>query len=126
MGFVSWWKRVWLFRPGDPANRLHPRKYDLMYRFEDCYWWYVGMRRIQRTLVPELYASHGQNGFTVLDAGCGTGGRLLELPTSDMRVGMDLSCNALTYAGKRDLRDLVQAPIERLPFQANSFDAIIS
>jgi len=126
-GLVRWWKQLTVFKPGDPANKLHPRKYDLLYRFEDHHWWFVGMRWIQRSLVPELYAPRAEHdGFRLLDAGCGTGGRLAALPDSGMRVGIDLSWNALAYASKRKLQCLLQAPIERLPFQSDSFDVILS
>jgi SAM-dependent methyltransferase len=126
MSVAAWWKQRWAFTPGDPANRLHPRKYDLLYEFEDRYWWFVGMRRIQRSLVPELYAPHRHDGFRMLDAGCGTGGRLAAIQDSGMRVGIDLSWNALAYASRRDLPWLLQAPIQQLPFRSDSFDVVLS
>jgi SAM-dependent methyltransferase len=41
-------------------------------------------------------------------------------------VGLDLSWDALVLARTRQLRAIVQAPIERLPFQSESFDVVIS
>jgi SAM-dependent methyltransferase len=126
MALRTWWERLWAFTPGDPANRLHPRKYELLYQFEEHHWWFVGMRQIQRSLVPELYRRRDAHHLRVLDAGCGTGGRLRELPPTDLRVGVDLSHHALVYAQQRELVCLIQAPIERLPFHDESFDIVMS
>lgn len=126
MSLSGWWKQLTAFKPGDPANKLHPRKYDLLYRFEDHHWWFVGMRRIQRSLVPEPYTPRHHDGFRLLDAGCGTGGRLAAFPDSGLCVGIDLSWNALAYASKRALPCLIQAPIHRLPFRSDSFDVVLS
>ena len=30
---------------------MEPAEYDYMFHLEDAYWWYVGMRRIARTLL---------------------------------------------------------------------------
>ena len=47
--------------------------YDSMYRLEDSFWWYVGMRKLMWTLLSDIEWPHGMP--KVLDAGCGTGAK---------------------------------------------------
>lgn len=103
-----------------------------MYRIEDTYWWYRGMREIARILIPELFQS--KTLIRVLDAGCGTGARLQHLvETGDWgpesrprRVGVDLFLEGLRFCKMRKLDQLVQASVEDLPFRNETFDFVTS
>ncbi len=62
----------------------------------------------------------------VLEAGCGTGLILARLNNfCTQAVGIDLSAGMLAAARERGLQ-VVQAPIDTLPFPAGSFDTVVS
>ncbi len=104
---------------------------------EDGFWWYRGMRRIARVVVPRLYAAPGAR---VLDAGCGTGANLLDLRASWSRektggdsqpaafagIGVDLSMDAVWFCRSRKTGPLARATITRLPFPDATFDFLHS
>jgi len=97
-------------------------EYALMAAVEDDMWWY---RALHTRLLDALAGVHGR----VLDAGCGTGGFLKKL----RRRRPELSAVGCDYAeegvrstvGKSDAL-VVRASIDRLPFAANCFDAVVS
>jgi SAM-dependent methyltransferase len=95
-------------------------------RIEDTHFWFRARNEVIGTLLKQV-APASQNGFKVLEVGCGTGNvlRLLEriLPGATI-VGMDLFDNGLRFARQRTSASfLVQADLERLPFAA-SFDLV--
>lgn len=96
-----------------------------MYRVEDSYWWYRGMRKMARAFVPELFRLGA--GARLLDAGCGTGANLSHVKNEGAgawAVGLDLSFDALRFCRKRGLGPLVRGSIEALPFRSGVFDAV--
>lgn len=100
-----------------------------MFLVEDRYWWYRGMRRIGRALLPELYRepAGGGRGRRVLDAGCGTGANLADLRAAgrpSLAVGIDLSLDALLLTRRRGATAVVLGSAARLPFRDGSFDAL--
>ncbi len=104
--------------------RVVPR-YDLLNHllsFNLDRWW---RRRTARRLRPTLR----QPGARVLDLCCGTGDLLLALTAQGARspVGADF-CHPMLAAARRKLRsgaaDLVEADALRLPFPAETFEAV--
>ena len=53
-------------------------EYERMHAVEDRMWWYRGLRALTAQLLARALAGSPAAG-PVLDAGCGTGGMLLEL-----------------------------------------------
>ncbi len=103
---------------------MKTREYEIMFRREDTYWWYRGMRAVTRALAPWLYAR--PPGSRVLDAGCGTGRNLADLAAGGPAVGIDFSFRALGFARRRKAAPLVCASVEALPFRPASFSAALS
>lgn len=105
---------------------MNPREYDTLFRVEDSYWWYRGMRKLARRFVPELFRL--APGARLLDAGCGTGANLAHMRDAAGRparmVGLDLSPAALGLCRKRSLKLLVLGSAEALPFRDGVFDAV--
>ncbi len=104
---------------------MNPNEYETMYRVEERYWWYVGMRRIARRVAPGLFRLGA--GERLLDVGCGTGANLSDLapPGSDVGgVGLDLSCEALRLCRRRGLSRLVLGRAEALPFRSGAFSGV--
>ena len=102
------------------------KDYSDLYKLEDTFWWFAGMRRITESLLAPL--SSELTGHLILDAGCGTGANLEFLSrfaAKDGRViGTDISQTALAYCRERGHGELVEASIASLPFQSNLFDLV--
>jgi len=96
---------------------------DQMERVQREHFWFQARSRILLTLLrPRL-----QEGIRVLDAGCGTGLLLSQLPAGLRLAGLDVSPRALEHAARRlpdaDLRSgALPGP---LPFEAGSQDWIL-
>jgi len=103
---------------------MNEREYEIMFRHEDAYWWYRGMRAVTRAFAPAVFAR--APGLRALDAGCGTGRNLVDLAAAGSAVGVDLSLRALGFARRRDAAPLVCASVEALPFRPGSFSAVLS
>ena len=104
---------------------MNPSEYETMYRVEERYWWYVGMRRIARRVAPDLFRLAA--GDFVLDVGCGTGANLADMapPGGSVRgVGLDLSREALRLCRRRGLSRLVLGRAEALPFRSGAFSGV--
>jgi SAM-dependent methyltransferase len=102
---------------------MNDREYEVMFRREDAYWWYRGMRAVTRALAPRVFAREGGR---ALDAGCGTGRNLVDLATGGPVVGVDVSLRALGFAWRRGASPLVCASVGALPFRAGAFAAVLS
>jgi ubiquinone/menaquinone biosynthesis C-methylase UbiE len=104
---------------------MSPGEHDIMRSVEDRYWWYQALRQHVATAI-EAASPH----FSLLDAGCGTGGMLnvvrQKFPAADL-TGVDRSNHALdlTAARKTGAR-LVAASVHELPFPGDSFDFVLS
>jgi SAM-dependent methyltransferase len=111
-----------------PDRDVNRREYETMFRVEDWYWWYRGMRLIARRMAPDLFAL--PPGARLLDAGCGTGANLVHLGASGgggraHGTGIDASPDALRLSRARGIRSLANASLLALPFRAASFDAAV-
>ena len=103
---------------------MNDREYEIMFRREDAYWWYRGMRAVTRAFAPRVFSR--ERGGLALDAGCGTGRNLVELAAGGPAVGVDRSLRALGFARRRGAAPLVCASVEALPFAKGAFAAVLS
>lgn len=97
-------------------------EYDLMDAAEESMWWY---RALHRRLLDALEGVQG----SVLDAGCGTGGFLARLKRdrADLTaVGVDAFAPAAKRAAAKSGCQTRCASLEALPFENNTFDAVVS
>lgn len=104
---------------------MSPEENDIMRSVEDHYWWYQALR----PHVASAIAPAAPN-FSLLDAGCGTGGMLKvireKFPAADL-TGIDRSSHAVEVTAARETgAKLSVASVEELPFPENSFDFVIS
>jgi ubiquinone/menaquinone biosynthesis C-methylase UbiE len=108
---------------------MNAAEYERMYRLEDTYWWFVGRHRLIEALFRRYFGapdSAAAASRTLLDVGCGTGAMSARLTRWGKVVSADFSPLALQFSQRRGLRHLVGADAMRLPFQSDSFDAIIA
>ncbi len=106
---------------------MRAQDYADLYALEESLWWFVGMREVTRAVLDPLCPPGRAR--DVLDAGCGTGGMLawLERYAGGGRVaGIDFSADALDFCRSRGLRDVAQASVTALPFDAETFDLVTS
>jgi len=106
-------------REGAPLN---PEEYEVQYRLEDSYWWFVGRRRIICSWLADM-VKPSRDGL-LLDIGCGTGTTLSSLRRFGRVLGLDSSELALARAQSRGLNRLVQGAAQHLPYADGSFDVI--
>jgi SAM-dependent methyltransferase len=90
---------------------------------EDRHWWYRGRRRI---VCDELAQLPSGPQIRVLDAGCGSGRLLDELRGYGQVTGLDLNPDSVEIARGRGHEDVVQGPVEELPWPDETFDLVIS
>jgi ubiquinone/menaquinone biosynthesis C-methylase UbiE len=92
---------------------------------EDHYWWYRALREhVAHSIQP------GNPAFSLLDAGCGTGGMLATLrekfPEAKL-AGIDASEDGVKHTVERSLgAQVLNASVHELPFPADSFDFVLS
>ncbi|HEX2084319.1 MAG TPA: class I SAM-dependent methyltransferase [Solirubrobacteraceae bacterium] len=98
---------------------MRPDAYAEMAALEDRHWWFRGRRDLLRALLRR--AGVDPRRTRVLDAGCGTGRNLAEFGG----VGVDPAPEAVAACRARGL-DVVQAPLEALPFGDASFDLLLA
>jgi ubiquinone/menaquinone biosynthesis C-methylase UbiE len=104
---------------------MSPDEHDIMRAVEDQYWWYQALREhVVDSIKPSSPA------FSLLDAGCGTGGTLETLRRNFPRAeltGIDESEHALTVTvGRETGAHLVRGSVHELPFAEGSFDFVLS
>ena len=104
---------------------MKPQEHDIMRAVEDHYWWYQALRQhVADSIQP------GAAKFSVLDAGCGSGGMLAVLrekfPQAEL-TGVDKSEHAINLCRDRNTgARLLQAGVNELPFAADEFDVVLS
>lgn len=103
---------------------MHREEYGRLYAAEESLWWYRGLRALLTSTVSELVK--GKPEARILDAGCGTGGNLVQLQAFGRATGIDLSMDALGFARQRNPQQLVRGSVLELPFRSASFNVVTS
>jgi SAM-dependent methyltransferase len=99
-------------------------EYVRMAAAEERMWWFRALHAHLLRALGEAPAPH-----RLLDAGCGTGGLLARLATALPRtalVGLELDAEAARLAREKSRALIVLGSVDRLPFAAASFDAVLS
>jgi len=109
--------------PHGTMDGMESTEYDLMFRIEQSYWWFVSRRRLVVRLLRRWLRATGP--VTLLDMGCGTGANLLALREFGPASGCDIAAAAVEYCHGRGLADVVQqTDLTRLPFSGDRFDLV--
>jgi ubiquinone/menaquinone biosynthesis C-methylase UbiE len=104
---------------------MKPGEHDIMRGVEDHYWWYRALREhVANSIQP------GSPKFSLLDAGCGTGGMLATLREKfpgAVLAGIDASEDGVRHTVERSLEaQVLNASVHELPFPSSSFDFVLS
>jgi SAM-dependent methyltransferase len=97
--------------------------YEYLYRLEEKYWWFAGMREITDTVVA---ADLQKKNLRILDAGCGTGYNLGHYNAGHDVYGFDIADAALDWVKKRGFHRVARASVTESPFQSGTFDLVFS
>jgi len=97
--------------------------YGEYYEHENNHWWF----KWRFDMITEIVESLPRpDGFRMLDAGCGTGQMTKLLERYGEAVGLEIAPQALEFARRRGVKDLVQGSITDPPFAPASFDLVLS
>src|SRR5678815_84615 len=108
--------------PKEMQSHHHP----ILYQVEERHWWYVGRRRIIRSLVEKICSTLGNSNPRILDVGCGTGANLKMLAEHGRAEGVDISQQAVDFCHERGLGSVKLGAAEDLPYENDSFDLVTS
>jgi SAM-dependent methyltransferase len=97
-------------------------EYHAMFQLEDNYWWFEGSMRFILCTLSDIQVRETSR---ILDAGCGTGGLLWRL-AHRKAWGVEIASEGIRFCRQRGLDNVLQASVTELPFQANSFDVVLS
>lgn len=102
---------------------MDPTFYASYFQHETSHWWF----RWRFDLISDVLSSlaNGRS-LRILDAGCGTGQMLKCLESHGDAIGLDSSSQAIGYARKRGVKQLVQGSITDPPFRDGSFDCVVA
>ncbi len=104
---------------------MKPEEHDIMRAVEDRYWWYQALRQHVASVIGSSAPK-----FSLLDAGCGSGGMLAALrqrfPQAELS-GIDAFERGVELTADRGLdARLTVASVHELPYPNNSFDFVLS
>src|ERR1051326_4956171 len=105
---------------------MRPEEYEYLYRLEEKFWWFAGMRQITDAVVGR--ALNARPPVKILDAGCGTGFNITHFSSpgrSDV-YALDFSAEAIEGVRKRGLRKVCRASVLEIPYASASFDLVVS
>lgn len=116
------------------TSELPTHEYAIMFRVEDNFWWYKGMRHHLQTVLTRHWDWQKSPNPLVLDAGCGTGAILERLVhgfdnTINIKnaYGFDISPSALSFCQKRGLGSrITRGSIAAIPYASQTFDIVTS
>lgn len=87
------------------------------------HWWHYGTKSFFNKMIRKTMTK----GSIILDAGCGVGDMINLLRNDYTMYGLDSSQDALDFCSQKNLTEnLILGDANKLPFNANSFDAVIS
>lgn len=105
---------------------MDQNSYELTYNYEIRYWWFTARTDIFKRIFQKYkrigWISEKPN---ILNLGCGTGIQTETFSRFGNVVSLDFAEEALGFCRKRNLKDMVRADAEKLPFLDDSFDVIL-
>lgn len=97
-------------------------EYENIFKNEESHFYY---RAINGLVLCLLKREGIKRDGKILDAGCGTGGLLIEMSKKYNVQGIDVSSEALKFCNKRKVKARLGS-LEELPFKSETFDAVTS
>ena len=98
---------------------MEKAEYELMYRIETSYWWFMGRRWLSMKILSRILKGTGLAGA---DIGCGTGGNIITTSHLGTMTGCDIAPEAVEFCRERGIEAVLQTEPDRLPFADARFD----
>jgi SAM-dependent methyltransferase len=105
---------------------VEPEEYDKLRRVEDRMWWFAAahanLLMVYRRTMPS-------STWTLLDAGCGTGGFLARIARhlpGQGAIGLDADATACRWAAEKSALPVCAGSVNALPFAGAAFTTIFS
>jgi len=108
----------------DLPKEMQSHQYPILYQVEETHWWYLGRRRIIRSLIEKIRTTLNNPDPRILDVGCGTGANLKMLAACGKAEGVDISPQAVEFCRERGLDSVKLGAIEHLPYEDDSFEIV--
>jgi SAM-dependent methyltransferase len=99
--------------------------YDIEWDLERSHWWFIGRRRLLKSLLSSLSVPQDS---PIIDVGCGVGSNLELLKSVGLKViGIDFEIYSLSLAKRRfSTIPFIHGDLLSLPFKTNSIETIIA
>ncbi len=104
---------------------MRPQEHRTIYALEENYWWFKAKRHLLTKTVKNV-VKNLKGDVRLLDGGCGTGVSLVELNRIVPSVGIEKFQEGLKLCKKRNLKNLISAELQELPFKNESFDVVLA
>ena len=98
-------------------------RYREQFEIEERHWWFRSRRAVVRSLLARAGLPPSPR---ILDAGCGTGANLIEYSRLGEVTGVDAFPEAVELCRERGLGNVLEAQVEDLPFEEESFDLLFA
>lgn len=98
-------------------------RYREQFDIEERHWWFRSRRAVVRSLLSRAGLPPSPR---ILDAGCGTGVNLVEYSRLGEVTGVDAFPEAIELCRERGLDNVLEAPVEVLPFEPGSFNVLFA
>ena len=103
---------------------MEKNEYEMMYRLETSYWWFLGKHFLVRDQFETLKLE-SLSPCSILDIGSGTGANLDALEKFGTVYGVEQSPEAIGFLKKRGARNIICSDAnETLPFRDGTFSAV--
>ena len=99
-------------------------EYKNIFLNESTHFYYIGTHNTILYLV-KIYLPKKKNP-KILDAGCGTGLLMKKIGKIGRVWGVDISPEAIKFTKRRGIKNTIISSVEKLPFQDNVFDIVVS
>ena len=103
---------------------MQASEYKNIFLNEDSHFYYIGTHNAVLGLLNKY--SPKKNKLKILDAGCGTGFFMKKLEKIGKVWGVDINPEAIKFTKKRGIKNVSLSSVEKLPFNDNFFDAVVS
>lgn len=103
---------------------MRSEEFEKIFKIEQSNWWYLSRKRITQEWVRREAGS--RNDLKILDIASACGMNFLYFGHLGRIVGVDISSESIAFCRKRGIENVIQADATKLPFEENSFDAILA
>jgi ubiquinone/menaquinone biosynthesis C-methylase UbiE len=100
--------------------------FEKLFQIEDRHFWFKTRQAIISVLTEQIISGF-QQGYLVMEIGCGTGNLLKTLENTCLKgnvFGLDLFWEGLAFAQERTTAGLIQARAECMPFSSEQFNLV--